>query len=740
MKSYSRLLDWRYFFLLLIFGAILVPIFFYGIPSESFLFIHDEYLPLSNYEVRDQFYIHNFLDFGISNTIPLLVTFFDRIYYTLTYIFGLDLLDSQFLLYFLKLVIILLLPYFGFLRLSRLYVNNPNEFIVFAVSLWYSLNTYTLIYWHGNAFSLTLLICYALAPLTLFFWEVTFFSETNFKLRNIKKNQIGYFILALMLFLMSFALYFFLPFIILIAMYTMTRIFLGKENFIQIMKRLLLLCVICIPLFAIHLMIFYEMFFLSIDSKNTSGSATYGNISGGLLYIAMMWFTWPIYIGWTPRNIYTFNDYFRMPLSLMAPFVLYGIIIIGIILSRNNIRIIIFFMLFLFFWFFAKGAQQPLGEIYLFMLEHLPGFRIFRSPDTKFAFSIVLSISVLLILAGGVIKSGYSKYVGVLVLSVAIVQSWPLLTAKAIQGENTKDSYDRVIDIPIEYRDLADYMNEGERTWGYIITSPRHEFGAYQLSDTDQHLGQDLLPKIIQLPFVYASASSGMGRVAYEKFINAFNKGNYDQLSQFSIRYYIFRNDMKKDLNELLLHDYAMKELMLKFENSFFKVYEDMNASPLVEAKNISFKLENPSKINIKLLAHEQTDELVLHQNFHPGWRLYIDTSIISAGKTRNLIEGWIENISYLWKQQVPKAKTNGASVYGNKWNISEKNIQLETNINSHQLTSDVPLSLTLFHWSQALFYLLTSVSFFTASTYLAIICFMSNISRRVSKGKQMYD
>lgn len=739
MKLYTRLLEWRYFFLLLMFAVILVPIFFYGISSDSFLFIHDEYLPLSSYEVRNQFYVHNFLDFGVSTSIPLLVTFFDRIYFAFVYIFGLNLQESQFFLYFLKLVIILLLPYLGFLRLSRLYVNNPNEFIIFAVSLWYSFNTYTLIYWHGNAFSLTLLICYSLAPLTLYFWEATFFSEAKFKPRSFK-IQIIYFILALMLFLMSFALYFFLPFVILIALYTILRIFLDKQNFIQFIKRLLLLSVVCVPLFAIHLMIFYEMFFLSIDSKNTSGGETYGNISGGLLYIAMMWFTWPIYIDWTPRNIYTFFDYFRMPLSLIAPFVLYGIIIIGIILSRNNIRIIIFFMLFLFFWFFAKGAQPPLGEIYLFMLEHVPGFRLFRSPDTKFAFSIVLSIAVLLILAGGVIKSGYSKYIGVLVLSVAIIQSWPLLKGEAIQGENTIDSYDRVIQIPIEYRDLADYMNEGERTWGYIITSPSLEFGAYQLNETDQHLGQDLLPKIIQLPFVYASESSGMARAAYEKFINTLNKGNYDQLRQLSIRYYIFRNDAKKDLNVLLLHDYAKRELMLKFENSFFKVYEDMNASPLVDAKNISFKLENPSQINIKLLAHEQTDELVLHQNFHPGWRLYIDTSIMSASKTPNLIEGWIENISYLWKQQVPKVKTNGASDYGNKWNISEKNIQLETNINSHQLTSDVPLSLTLFHWSQALFYLLTAVSFFTAITYLVIICVMSNISRRVSKGKQMYD
>jgi len=737
MKSYSKLLEWRYSFLLLMFAVTLAPVFFYGIPSESFLYIHDEYLPLSGYEIRDQFYVHNFLDFGSSTTIPLIVTFFDRVYYALIYTVGLNLQDSQFLSYSLKLLIILLLPYFGFLRLSRLYVSNPNEFIIFAVSLWYSFNTYALIYWHGNGFSLTLLICYALAPLTLYLWEVTLFPEPKVKPRNIK-NQIGYFVLALLLFLMSFALYLFAPFIMLLALYTVIRMFLGEGDFIQIIKRLSLLCVVCIPLFAIHLMVLYEMFFLAIDTKGTSTSATYGNIQGGMLYMSLMWFTWPMYTDWSPRNIYTFIDYFRTPVSLLAPFIIYGIIITGIICSRNNIRIIIFFVLFLIFWFFAKGPQEPLGGIYLFMLEYLPGFNVFRSPDSKFGFSIVLTIAALLILAGGAIKPRHSKYVGALVLSVAIIQSWPLLTGVAIQGENTEDSFDRVIHIPMEYRELADYMNEGERAWGYVMTSPSVEFGTYRLGQGDEHAGQDLLSKIIQLPFVYASDSSGMGRAAYEKFMGALKKGNFDELSQLSIRYYIFRNDVKADDSGLLMRVYAKRELLLKFENSFFTVYEDRDALPLVDAKNISFKIENPSKIKIKILAHEQTDELLLHQNLHPGWRLYIDTSIMLLGETRSAIGGWIENIAYVWKQPVSKVKTSGRRGYVNEWNISELNIQSETNDNSNQLSSGESLTLTLFHWSQALFYLLAAISAFFASAYLAVICVIIIISRKVSQDKQV--
>ena len=737
MKSYSKLLERRYFLLLLMFVVPLVAVFFYGIPSESFLFIHDEYLPLSGHEIRDQFYVHNFKDFGISNTIPLLVTFFDRVFYALVYTFGLNTQGTQQLLYSLKLLIILTLPYLGFLRLNRLSVIKPNEFIIFAVSLWYSFNTFTLIYWHGNGFSLTLLICYALAPLTLYWWEVTFFSEPNVKLRNIK-NQIGVLVLALLLFLMSFALYFFAPFIMLLALYTVIRMFLDEGNFIQIIKRLSLLSVLCIPLFAIHLAAFYELFFLAIDTKNTSGGATYGSIQGGMLYMALMWFSWAIYIEWSPRNVYTFFEYFRTPASLLAPFILYSIIILGIIRSSNNIRIIIFFMLFLIFWFFAKGQQEPLGGIYVFMIEHIPGFKVFRSPDSKFGFTIVLSIAVLLILAGEGIKPRYSKYVGGLVLSVAIIQSWPLLTGVAIQGENKEDSFDRVISIPIKYRELADYMNEGELAWGYVMPFPAVPFGAYRLGQDEQHLGQDLLPKIIQMPFIYASESSGMGRVAYEKIMDVRNKGNFDELSKLSIRYYIFRKDLKADDSDLLMYVYAKRELFLKYENSIFSVYEDRDALPLVDAKNISLKVENSSKINIKLLAHEQTDELILQKNLHPGWRLYIDSSIMSLGETRSVIGGWIENIAYVWKQAVSKVKTNGRRGYFNEWNISELNIQSETNANSHQLSTGESPTLTLFYWPQALFYLLASISIFFASAYLALICVMNIISRKVYQDKQI--
>lgn len=60
-----------------------------------------------------------------------------------------------------------------------------------------------------------------------------------------------------------------------------------------------------------------------------------------------------------------------------------------------NLSIIFFILLGLIGAFLAKGANSPLGEIYIWMFQHFPGFIMFRDP-TKFYFLVVLSYSILI--------------------------------------------------------------------------------------------------------------------------------------------------------------------------------------------------------------------------------------------------------------------------------------------------------------------------------------------------------
>jgi len=732
MSNFNLILQRTFLFALL--TSVLMVVFFHGIPNSSFLFLSDEYLPFPGHEIGNQFYIRKFLDLGSSETFQLMVSLQDRIYYALAYSCGLSLKEAQLLLYGIKLFLIMLLPYLGFSRLARMFEGNRPEGIVLMSSLWYSFNTYTFIYWHGNAFSFTLLNCYALAPLALYWWENVIFSETESKL-SCNQRLKSTLILAQLLFIMSFALYLFAPFALLLMAYTALRLVIGRAKLFNVIKHLTYLAIACIPLFSVHLMVVYEMFVLSVNASNSSVGATYGNLQGGLLHMAQMWFAWTMYVFWTPRNIMTFANYYHTAIAITAPFVLYLLIFWGAVRQRRNIYIITFTLLAMLFFLLVKGPQPPLGDLYLFLLEHVPGFRVFRSPDSKFGFPIVLSLAILLLLAGKTIKP---KFFTVTLGFVIIVQCWPLFTGIAIQGENTATSSDRVIFIPEEYRELADFLNHPERSFGYVFPVPPENFAIYQLSENEEHQGQDLLSKMINSPFIYGGLYSGMAKPTYEKLADHLEAEDYGRLREFAIRYYVLRNDLKTKMNnQTLFVKFIKNHYQPIFENSLFIVYEDTETSPLVEEARMTFEVANPTRIDIKLLPHQIPGELVLHQSYHPSWYLYADTRKpvpkAEKGKPITLLTDWVETLSFLWKNPISTESHLMGYGYANTWDIPKA--KTTSGAEGSALTSEeYPLGytgLTLFYWPQALFYLLATISALFASGYLIVICIQSTRTRR---------
>jgi hypothetical protein len=705
---------------------VLMLVFFQGIPSLSFLFIHDEYLPFPGYEADNQFLVRTFLDLGSSNTFQLIASLQDRIYYALAYSCGLSLKETQLLLYGIKLFLIMLLPYLGFSRLARMFGGNIREEIVLMASLWYSFNTYTVIYWHGNAFSFTLLNCYALAPLAIFWWEKVIFPEVE-SMPSCSKHLKNTLTLAQFLFIMSFALYLFAPFVLLLMAYTILRLAISRSKPLTVIKHLTYLTIACIPLFSVHLMVIYEMFFLSVGSHDASGGGTYGHLPGGLLYMATMWFAWTIYTFWTPRNIWTFADYYHTALAITAPFVLYALVFWGVIRQRRNSFIIIFTLLVLLFILLVKGDQSPLGDLYLFLLEYVPGFRVFRSPDSKFGFPIVLSLAILLLLAGKAIKP---RVFSVTLGFVIIVQCWPLFTGVAIQGENSAASSDRVISIPKDFREVADFMNHSERSFGYLFPVPPVSFGSYQLSENEEHTGQDLLLNMINFPFIYGSGYSGMAKPTYEQLTDHLETEEYRQLRDFSVRYYVIRNDSQiKMKNQEQIVKFIKKNYKIIFQNSTFIVYEDTETLPLVEEAGMTFEVVNSTRINIKFIPHQTPGELVLHQSYHPSLYLYAGTSKeepkAEKGESITLLTNWVETLSFLWKNPISVESHRMSYGYSNVWDIPKA----ETTS-----SEEYPLGysgLTIFYWPQALFYLLATISALFFSGYFLALGIISIRNRR---------
>lgn len=127
------------------------------------------------------------------------------------------------------------------------------------------------------------------------------------------------------------------------------------------------------------------------------------------------------------------------PLILLLSFSIPVLAYLSIfIVSREIKKFIIFFALFsLVSMIFSAGSQPPFGFFYIFLVEHIPGFAIFRTPFYKFATGIWLSYAILLgFTVNYLIQRYLSNYKGfntrylsvVIAIGLIILYSFPFLS------------------------------------------------------------------------------------------------------------------------------------------------------------------------------------------------------------------------------------------------------------------------------------------------------------------------
>lgn len=690
------------FFLL---SCLLVYIFFRNVPAGSFLFLHDEYLPFPGHEANQQFQIRTFLDLGASGTFQLVVTFFDRVFYWLSYKIGFGIEASQVIFYWIKLVTILVVPAWGFEKLANKFLGSADEAVVLVISLWYAFNTYTVIFWHGNGFSYTLLLCYSLAPVSFYFWNELLLPDESEARGGAWVGQliIKSMYVAVVLFFMSFALYLFAPFFLFLLGYTFLVLLFSRHSGFSIALRLLILAACCLPLFSVHLMVLYEMFFLSAGAQNTTGNETFGNLSGGLLYMQLMWFAWPIYVFWTPRNVWTFSEYYKTLPALAAPILLYGQIFWAWMRRRQTTHFFAVAILLLIFLFMAKGPQEPFGEIYLFLLKNVPGFRVFRSPDSKFGFVIIFSIAILSLLSSSTVSKG--KFL-TLIVGVMLIQSYPLLTGLAIVGENSTSSRDRIVHIPEDYREVESFFSTGAPHFGYVASFPAVDFARFSLGERDEHTGQDILAKLVKYPFVYGADGTGMARETFEKYDQAIRTRDFRQLRNYGVRYYVIRRDVigsRFSLGEIQQFLSANYRQVLK--NRTFTVFEDVDAPALFASESsVSFDLSNYPLVRLVVDQGHSETKLEFHQSFHPSWRLYLETDASDGNRF-----GVFDYLFYVWRIPLISSPRPG-KFYSNNWSLPPNN------------SDSVKQNYSIVYWPQALFAFLTVVSGSVLCCFLLLI------------------
>lgn len=134
-----------------------------------------------------------------------------------------------------------------------------------------------------------------------------------------------------------------------------------------------------------------------------------------------------------PDHAYA-NMYMNNPLLVVFSFVFPLLIISSFLLTESGDqkeKLTLFGVIFFLGLFFSAGSHPPLGFIYTFFYEHIPGFSIFRSPFYKFGSALFIGASVMISFSISILAEKFAnlfknklKYIYGSVLTLLAIILW----------------------------------------------------------------------------------------------------------------------------------------------------------------------------------------------------------------------------------------------------------------------------------------------------------------------------
>lgn len=671
--------------------------------------------------------------------------FWDSLYYLLVYTFGFDLFIAERIKFFFVVFISLFVSYIGFEKCRNINGNRITNVSVFLVTIWYCFNPYTLELYHGGVYNIGLCITYSLAPLIFYYFYSAIYLDNS--LSNTLRLAI----------LISFASYTFWLFagllVFIILFFFFQLIFAKKDIKLKTSQAIILIfSYLLLSSFTIFSILFEK--FNNFGNNNSNFLPTFGNIQGGLLYQIKMYFSWAIYTQWNPRSLYPFHEYFFSNIYYIAIILLYAIILFGLIFclfinnnfkisylckifrndvdksGRLNILLYSIFSILLICIFMAKGPQPPFGNFFLFLYNHVPLFSVFRTPDIRFGFPIVLSISLLLLYISQYYKSCLFVIANLFFITTL---SWPFFNGSAVKGENISNLYyDRITNFSSHQLELAEYINSKADTNGYILPIPAIDYGIYRISEGDFLVGQDLVSKLVKTPFVYLSKSGGISSAAFEKLDSIINTGNFKELNKFPIKYVLFRTDICDECFKPENQISSVADLV--FKNEIYRLYKLRNSAGIIQSKNSSNLEYDPLKFIVSFDHVSQEQPLNLLLSFDKNWKIFILNDKYFFGNKLSGHKSTLHKFPLLDLSFPPfrdgALNLSHKSVYdwANSWTISPKDIcnnSPSSCINNSD--NSYNFSLLIIYMPQIWFSIFWLISF---SSFIAIVFFLFIKSR----------
>jgi len=356
--------------------------------------------------------------------------------------------------------------------------------------------------------------------------------------------------------------------------------------------------------------------------------------------------------------------------------------------------------------FLAKGAQDPWGHIFLWLYNNIPFFVVFRTPDIRFGFLIILSLALLLLF----VSQYYRRIIIILaVILFTALQAWPLFSGIAVKGSNINEQYyDRILQIPKNYKNISSFINQYTTVNEYVLTIPSVSYGHYVLPNDDHLIGQDLLPKLIDAPFLYVSSSGGMSKNTYNLLNEIISNEQYERLKDFPIKYVLLRNDICPTCQQASMEKLG-KVADLVYQDATFFLYQVKSYRPIVDAPKISYKKVSPIKYRVTFRNVSKPNDLYFLQSFNKNWKLFSSSNqVIDCNNLKTSIQEakscddnkmtllQLEDWKYLWKPPLFESSHQVKLGYANGWFISPDEIKSKVSNSDYTVNNDGSLNFTL--------------------------------------------
>lgn len=160
-----------------------------------------------------------------------------------------------------------------------------------------------------------------------------------------------------------------------------------------------------------------------------------------------------------------YAHFYYEPLFLLIGHAVSVLALAALLFRPRDRRVIYFVFLGLIGVFFSKGITLPLGIVYKFFFENVPGFSVFREPFARFTGIQVLSFSVLLGISVEylfTICQKYCRFWPVGLILVILLFAFPLLNGKVIQDSSwhRNDYEDLHVNVPSYWQELRTWLEE----------------------------------------------------------------------------------------------------------------------------------------------------------------------------------------------------------------------------------------------------------------------------------------